>query len=229
LITLKIDNDALIAHTNTLEKISRSTMPVSARTALNSAAFYVKQKSMPSEAKKKFKERNKTFFKATSRVQMAQGFDVNKMRSIVGFVGGDKNQAVDNLEKQERGGSIGGRSFIPMKEARQGKSPLKQVKKANQLRNLKSVKKVQSRRDFYKTVFSVGAGGVILHKDTLFRVRRLKRGDVNLEPLYSYRKNRSVSVKSTSFMETATIPAAKRLETYYKIEARKQLKKYGAR
>jgi len=222
---LNINSDALVIHTNKLEKMHRSALPVAVRNSLNNVAFDVKQRTLPSQVKKDFVNRNKTFFKATSRVSMASGFDVRTMQSIVGFIGGEKNQAVRDLEQQERGGTIGGRSFIPMKSARSSSSNSKLVRKDKQLNRIKNINTVRDRKDFFKQVVKSGVGGFIIHKNTLFQVKRIARGNIKLDALYSYEKSRSVKVKSTEFMQTASLTSNKRMETYFKINARKQFNK----
>jgi len=121
-IELNINNTANVAFSNKLERLSKSALPVAVRTTLNSAAFDVKKNTMPEQVSKTFTERRKTFFKANSRVEMARGFNVESMQSKVGFINGGKNQAVRDLEAQEEGGKIGGRSFVPMDTSRISKS-----------------------------------------------------------------------------------------------------------
>lgn len=228
---LNINTDAAVVFTNKLEKLHKSGLPVAVRSTLNSAAFDVKQKTMPLQAKSDFKERNKNFLKATSKVLMAKGFNISKMKSEVGFVGGQKNQAVRDLEKQEKGGIIGGRSFIPMNTARAGNSNDKSVRKNNRLSNLKNIRNIDKinqrtgRNNLYKAVHKSGVGGKVIYKETLFDIKDISRGKIKLIPLFSYQKNRKVKVNSTSFMEKATLNSARKLENFYKIEAEKQIKR----
>jgi len=152
---LNINTDATVRMTATLEKLHKSALPIAIRTALNSAAFDVKLNTMPKEAGKAFLQRQKNFFKANSKVEQAQGFNINKMKSIVGFfenklVNQATNYAVKELEQQEYGGSIGHKSFIAMQQARRGGNGL--VKKEFRLTqiekkiiNAKKVTSVSSR------------------------------------------------------------------------------------
>lgn len=127
---LNVNMNAVVQHTKTLEQISRSALPVAVRTALNSAAFDVKKNTMPTAAAATFEKRQPNFFKANSKVDMAKGFEIKSMRAIVGFVSlSGTNHAVDDLQQQEHGGNIGGRSFIPMNQARVANSPSKLVRK----------------------------------------------------------------------------------------------------
>ena len=107
---LNVNTDAVVAFTNKLEKLNRSAFPVAVRTALNSAAFHMKKDAIINSAKDNFIQRKPSFFKANSKVLPANGFDVNTMQSKVGFTG--NSQAVEDLEQQEQGGTIKGRSFL---------------------------------------------------------------------------------------------------------------------
>ena len=66
---INIDNRAVVAFTNRLEKMRKSDLPVVINQTLNSVAFDVKQRTMPNSAKSNFVERNKSFFKSSSRVK----------------------------------------------------------------------------------------------------------------------------------------------------------------
>ena len=121
-----INTDGVVRAVNKLEKLHRSALPVSVRQTLNDAAFYTKQKSMPSVTQAIFKKRQPNFFKANSRVEMAQGFKINNMRSIMGFYENKlakqaTNYAVKDLEQQEYGGRINKKTFIAQKGARGGR------------------------------------------------------------------------------------------------------------
>lgn len=236
---LNINTDAAVIFSNKLEKLHRSGLPVAVRTALNSTAFDVKKKTMPLSARFNFEERKKTFFKATSRVEMAKGFNLNSFRSIVGFIGGGKNQAVRNLEQQERGGSIGGRNFIPIDSSRVGKSHSKAVRKQNTLRDIRGIvdarraKGRNKREKFIKSVMHAKTGGAVLSehegKTILWRVNSIKGRGKNrfkLTALYSYKAGRDAKIKkSTNFMEKASNASSKKMEKFFIIEAKKQIKR----
>ncbi len=219
-----LDSDAAVVFTNKLEKLHRSALPVAVRSTLNSAAFDVKQRSMPREAKATFTERRKNFFKAKSSVKKAQGFDIKSMRSTVGFVGANGNPAVGNLEKQERGGKIGGRGFIPMNDARVSNSLSRSIRGKNRLSSIDNLKKIRSKKRFHQIVRKVGVGGFILYKNTVFEVKKLERSNIKLRGLYSHEKGRSAVIKTgTNFMKNASLKSGTRLEKFYAIEAKKQI------
>lgn len=136
---ININTNSIVHLTNILEKMHKSALPVAIRTSLNSAAFDVKKTTMPQEAQSTFLKRQKNFFKANSRVEMAQGFSINKMQASVGFFENklnnkSTNYAVKDLEQQEHGGKITNKTFIPMRNARVGGSGI--TKAANRLSSM---------------------------------------------------------------------------------------------
>lgn len=121
-----INTDGVVRAVNKLEKLHRSALPVSVRQTLNDAAFYTKQKSMPAVTQAIFKKRQPNFFKANSRVEMAQGFKITTMKSQMGFYENKlqkqaTNYAVKDLEQREYGGRINKKTFIAQKGARGGR------------------------------------------------------------------------------------------------------------
>lgn len=238
-IELNVNGDAVVSLTNKLEKLHKSAFPVAVRTTLNSGAFDVKQKTMPSNASLQFEERRKNFFKANSRVEKAGGFDVDNMESRVGFISrSGKNQAVEDLEQQEYGGRIKGRSYIPMDPARVSKSNKRNVRKMNRTSvmpnvvNARNVRGRSQQQRFVKAVAIAGVGGVVLSsyrgKEILWRVNSIRRksnGSFNITPIYSYKKGRSVQIKSTHFMRKSSLQSGEKLNDFYVIEAKKQIKR----
>jgi len=237
-IELNVDTDALVQYTNKLEKLPKSAFPSAVRGTLNGLAFDVKKNTMPESAKSHFTIRQNNFFKANSRVETARGFDVDSMKSTVGFVPfGGTNTAVDDLEKQESGGVIPGRSFIPMNAARTGKSPDRVVSRRNRIRGIKNVVRVDDAKGktpgekFIKSVVFAGKGGHILHENTLFRVDRLSRAGTNwkfkLAAIYSFEKGRKARIaKATHFMEKAVEKTRQKADEIYFKEAERQIKKH---
>ncbi len=233
---LNINSDQVVAFTNKLEKMHRSALPVAIRSTLNSAAFDVKKRTIEKYATSNFVRRNKNFFKANSRVDMARGFDVDSMEATVGFIPlKGTNKAVDDLEQQEHGGRIKGRSFIAMNPARTGRSPMKNVKKDSRISSINNIVNARNstgknnKQRFVKAIIHAGKGGHVLSdRGILFRVEggREKSGRWKLTALYSFKKKRSVDVKATHFMRDASLNSAKHLERYFKIEAIKRFRKY---
>lgn len=241
--SVNINTDATVWFTNQLERMGRSALPVAIRTALNSTAFDVKKNTMPAKAKAKFVNRRPNFFKANSRVEMAKGFNIDAMQSKVGFIsnnlkGGD-NFAVKDLEKQEHGGNIGGRRFIPLRGARSGKNDNKLVKPKNRLSSIKKIYNVanakgkNNREKFVRTAVHAGAGGYILApfkgKTYLWRLNSLKRTNAKwkfkLTALYIENPDKKVSVKQTRFMQAASQQSAKKMERFFQAAAIKQIQR----
>ena len=246
---LNINNNEVMHHTNRLRELHKSALPVAIRETLNSAAFDVKKNTMPLSAKKSFIERQPTFFKANSKVDKATGFNTNTMKSTVGFFSnnlkGSNNYAVEDLEEQENSGRIGGKSFIPLNEARSGKSYNKLVKPNARLSNIRQ--RLVNRSDvkakgwgqaMIKSALHVGVGGHILTESSgkggaVFRVNSIKRVKGNIvfksSKLYSFNKNRKITVKGTHFMKSASLQSANKMDNYFKLEAEKQIKRLGAK
>lgn len=240
---LNINTDAVVAYTNTLEKMHRSALPVAIRGSLNSAAFDVKLKTMPISVKKEFKERNKTFFKANSRVVMAKGFNVKSMKALVGFtegrLKGGNNFSVKDLFQQEFGGTINKKSFIPTDSARGG-NKAKPVRPSNRLSKINRIIDARKGRTvgkspgsrFAKAVHKAGKGGHVLAplrgSMFLWRVNSLnktKSGQYKLTLLYSFQKNRSVKVNPTHFMANASLVSGRKIETFFIKEAKRQFER----
>ena len=238
--TINVNTDANVIFVNRLERHSRSAFPVTVRAVLNKAAFQLKTKTMPAGAKKTFENRSPNFFKANSTVIKASGFDINTMKSIVGFTDsrlkGSNNYAVKDLDQQEHGGTIKKKAFIPMTSARGGKNKL--VRPMNRLNNLNQIVRPSGasgssyKQRFIKSVYHAGKGGLVLarykNKMILWRVNSLNttsKGSFKLTPLYSFKAGRSVKVKETGFMKTASEIEHSKMNKYFLEEARKRLAK----
>lgn len=240
-IKLNINSDAAVKLTNKLEKLHKSALPNAVRGTLNGAAFDMKKNTLLKSASDAFVERDKRFFKATSKVEMAKGFDMRTMQATVGFKGTGKgnNQAVDDLEKQEKGGVIPSRSFIPVDTARQSNSKNKMVRANARLKKIRisDVKNATGKSDkqkFVKTVAFAGIGGFVLSdlngKRILWKVNSIKKtpdGKFKLTPLYSFEKGRKVKVGETGFAERAAIQTQQKINHIYNEQAQRQFKKYG--
>lgn len=146
---INIDNSQVKAYAQKLEEMSRSAFPVSVRETLNDAVYDVKTRTMPKNAEA-FKKRQPNFFKANSKFEKAQGFNVDGMKSTVGFyenklVHQSTNFAVKDLEQQEHGGEIDSKAFIPMRGARVGGTGITKSKfRRNQMKDFVDASKVKS-------------------------------------------------------------------------------------
>ncbi len=243
---LNINSNAVVAHTNRLESMHRSALPNAIRNTLNDVAMDVKKNTMPTETGKQFKKRTPNFFKANSRVEFAKGWNVNSMKSTIGFIEGGlkggNNYAVKDLEQQEDGGVIGGKSLIPLNTARSGNSYNKNVKSNVRLTNIQKIVNARSQKGktkgekFVNAVLKAGVGGYVLGstkkgENIVWKVNALKSElktksfKPKLTPLYDYVKNRKVKVKKTNFMHKASLKSANYMEHMFINNANKQFER----
>lgn len=248
MLSINVNTSAVVIFTNKLEKMKRSALPISVRNTLSRTAMDVKRVTMPEASEKHFVNRNKTFFKANSRVEFAKGWEVNSMKAIVGFTphtARANEEAVRELRQQEHGGDIDSRSFIPMDESRSGgiATPVRPMNRLARIRsqigdlkNIPDVRKaprVRSGRQAYvKTAMMAGERGFIiagLHgKRILYRINSIRRVGTGMKikstPIYSLKSGRSVQIKDdTHFMREASLRSAKKMEKFYIEEANKQI------
>lgn len=231
-LKFNVDTDAVIALTNRLEKLNRSAFPNAVRGTLNGLALDVKQNTMLQQADHSFINRTKTFFKSGSTVNFAKGFLVESMESEVGFLDKKNNQAIQDLKQQEFGGTIHGRSFIALNNARTSKNVRKLVAKKNQIskiRNIVSTSNVPGKNEkekFVKSIMFAGKGGLVLSQNILWRVNSLTRargGKFKLTAIQSYKQNRSVRIRhATHFMKKASEKTMKKADAIYFKEAERQ-------
>lgn len=245
---LDINTDAVIRFTNILEKIHRSALPVAIRETLNNAAFDVKSNTMPESANKAFEKRSPNFFRANSSVSKATGFKIDSMSATIGFTDTrlkdhSKNNAVSDLEQQENGGRIGGRSFIPLPDARIGSSNSKNVTSAfrigktgqvsGKIIDASKVSGKSPQQKFAHAVAMARRGGFVLG-NAIFKngnkilwkinsTNKTKDGKFKMRKLYIVKSNRSVKVDSTRFMHIASMKSASNIEEWYIRQAEKQI------
>ena len=240
---LNINCDAAVIFADKLERIGKSALPNAIRETLSATALHVKQKSMPGIAGKTFTQRNKTFFKANSVVDFAKGKDIYTMRSAVGFnsskLKGGSNFAVKNLEQQEHGGKIGGKSFIPLTPSRVNNLFTKNVKANARFSRIKNLVKARNQKGptkeqrFIQATLKAKKGGYILGgetkgQNTLFKVNQIpeKGQELKLTALYDYSKNRKIKVNKTQFLERSARISQRQMNRIFVVNAKKQIDKY---
>lgn len=252
-LRLNINTDAVVGLTNKLEKLHRSALPAAVRGALNDAVFNVKTKTMPAEAQATFKQRQPNFFKANSKFEKAEGFNINRMRSTVGFYENKltnqaTNYAVKDLERQEGGGQIDGKAFIPMRQARGGRGLVRaNARIAAIKKGLVNAQKVKSSRNAKQRLIRAAIKAKELHggnafilgnrvggSQTLFKVNKivgLNSGKLfmKLTPLYRVKKDRTIRVEKTGFMQRASMETAMEIDKFYIRQALRQLDKFWKR
>jgi len=253
-LKLHLNTDKVKDFTKKLKSVHKSALPVAVRQTLNDAAFNVKQDTMPKSADQAFKKREPNFFKANSKVNMAEGFDINKMQSAVGFFENKlrnkaTNYAVQELEQQENKGKIEHKTFIPTDQARVGGTSAGLVKNNARISKIRDVKMIRASQNgktrsgrpmaaiMAKKLYGIEAyvlgnkssGGSrtlsIINNITFNRNSRTLK--INRTPLYSVVKGRSVEVKATGFMKRASFETAMTIDEMYIKRAQERLKKHG--
>lgn len=239
--TFYIDSTEFVAMTAKLERVSSKALPFAVRETLNKTALDVKKNSLEKSANKHFTRRQKNFFKASSSVNFAKGTDIDRMFSEVGFraPSNSKNAgAVDNLEQQEKGGTIDNRELLPTRFSRISKSANRMVQSRNRLKN-GSMKIVKSdsmngktkNKKFVQAILKAQKGGYVETDKSILRVdsvKKLKSGRLKFKLSTIYLKNpsKTINVKATNFMEEASLESFKKTPKIYKKEVKKQLDRY---
>jgi hypothetical protein len=242
--TMNINTDAMVVMTAKLESTGKTALPNAVRGTLNALAFDVKKRTLPKSAKDTFETRQKTFIKAFSRVNVAKGNDMDSMQSEVGFLdrGAKSKQAVEDLEKQEHGGRIAGRSFIPLETARTGKSRSRMVAAKNRLgrigRVVDSSKATGKNRQerFFKSAIFAGVGGAVVgnfEPNIVYRITAIDniKGKLRIKktPIYTYNKGRTVKVSATRFSEQAANETVKSTPTIWVNEGNRIIQQFKSR
>lgn len=226
--TININRKELMGFVKTLEKLHKSALPIAVRSSLNDAAFAMMKKT-PTIFEKNFIVRKKTFLRSSSTVnKCANTFNISEMKAEYGIIR-KKSTAATNLEKQEFGGNIGKRDYIPFKEARVSRNAAKIISKKYHLKNVKPQKNknIFKNSELIKTAFAIGQGGFIQYDNVIFEIRTLKKPFfMKLIPLYSVKKGRSVKIKRKPFILPAAEMISKRMPIYFKNQAEKQFQKY---
>ncbi len=251
-VNLNINSSGIRNHILTLQSLGKSAFPVVVRQTLDSAAFDVKQDTMPKEAKR-FEQRKPTFFKANSAVAKAQGMDINTMESRVGFKPkpNDKSHSVEDLEQQERGGDIHNRAFIAMPLARRGGTMKGQVNTRDRLENIRAAMvnankgnsgAANDKERFTLSAIFAGKGGYVIGTGknskgarTVYRINKVLRVGkdtvIGKTKVYSLKAKRTVDPDSKyhNFMRTASLNTQRKMELSFITLAEKKIKQLTAR
>jgi len=242
---LNINDTEVVAFTRKLEKMHRKHLPSAVRNTLNDVALNgTKKNSLLKTTSKKFTQRQKNFFRVGSNVDFAKGWQISNMKSVVGM--SDKrvtgSQAIDDLREQEQGGTIDGRSFIPLKGARVSNSWGRMVRKKYRLSNIqnkivdadKNRKGSNKNQKWVLSSIYAGVGGFVIGTNKigggsriLYEIKNLhKKGrgySIGAHPIYSVRSGRSVRVKSTNFMKKSADIAARDIGFTFNKMAKREL------
>lgn len=241
---LDVNTDASIQLTAKLEKLNKSAFPSAVRNTLNQCAFDMKSKEIPNSASKNFnlKSGTKTVIKKSLLVEKANGFDVKKMSSKVGFNESSSvtlNAFIKGLEKQEKGGSFddglrylkgarGGRisgkvrseNYYDKSKVISGRSKRKGTKKS------KFVARAYASKSSGKMIFMDSMKGNFLVK--VKSISKDKQGRINMKLNFVMmdRKPNPSKVKATNFVREAGEKQSKQIERIYTQKAQFQFKKY---
>lgn len=247
---INVNSNEIVRYTRKLEKLGRSDFPVVVRQTLNTQAFQVKNKELIIEFSKAFVVRNRSFPKAFSSVEMAKGFDVKSMISKVGFNdrkrGGSSEQAGRDMNQQQRGGTIGGRKYIPIDNARVSKSPKKNIRKNSRMSSIRKIvdssknQAGSSKQRYVKSALyaatKYGPGSFLSHKGdngkrTLYRIDRVgsslktRKLFIGVTPMYSVEEGRSVRVGPKPVTHRASLKVNKKVDSIFVKHAQKRFDK----
>ena len=242
---VQVDVRDILKVSKRLRNAHRSTFPVAVRSTLNDMAYDVNTNHLLPvlKAKSGMTIRNESFFKKYSGFQKATGFDIGSMYSQVGMIpSGNASKAVNRLDEQDVGGTLGDRNYVPNENVRHGKTRSGRVRKSGFLQRQKLVGRVAfgDTQDLIRTVVKTnihsggkGKGTVILYGNSLYeivgfkRLRAENRIKLHLTKLYSYEKNRKVTVKPHRFMEKSAILAGVKIQSLFNTNLEKQFKRQG--
>ena len=206
-----IDTKGIVEYTNKLEKMHKSSLPVSVRGALNDAAFDMNKRTLPEEFNEEFTIRSKSFLRShTFTNKSPNTFDIEKMHASTGIIKG-KSVSGDNLEKQEIGGKISNRGAIPYDTTRIGSSHAKKMRKVYYYKKFKNAKLGRVSKTKQETI--------IRTKRSLLRVKRGGVWDV----LYTIKDN--VNLPRSLFVTPAGRRSAKLIPDFYVKQAERRIKK----
>lgn len=234
---ININSDAIVVFAAKLERIRKSALPVAIRRTVNSAALDVKTVTMPDESDRDFHKRKPTFFRATSKVDMARGLNIDSMAAIVGFVAPDNakesGHATQDLEQQEHGGDIDKRAYIATDQGRTGKGNVKADLMLSKIKNLifdsknTNIKAKNNKERFIiAALYAKTYGGYVIGNQTykngnrhLYKVSSVIRAGGNThvatELIYNVKGGRKAHVKATHFMRKASELSGKKMEKMF--------------
>jgi hypothetical protein len=111
---LQFTSDKLIDFSHKLSRIHKAALPNAVRFTLNDAAEDVKFNTLQKNANKQFDVKKPSFFRAFSRFEKAQGFNISNMKSTAGMVksADPKSVASTEIAKQQYAGTIPNKSYI---------------------------------------------------------------------------------------------------------------------
>jgi hypothetical protein len=235
-IKLNINTDDVVGLTRKLERMGKRSLPKAVGSTLNRLAFETK-KQLPKEYEKKgFEQRQKNFFRFSSRFEKVKSFDVKKMQSKAGIADVTNSSAAKNMEQQEKGGSVD-KTFTPTKQARIGKDNSRKVSRKNLLSSGFRIPKQGSafrvkkgdKKAFVKqgSVLAKKGGGVLVYGKSVFRVvkfRKNKRLPLKVEYIYTENQSKKVKIKGRHVVSDTGVKVGKKAERFFMDAAKRFLK-----
>ena len=228
-----------------LKELHRAVLPNAVRSTLNDLAFDVKKNTLMPSLNKSMIIRNNQFFKKYSGVDKATGYDIGKMFSEVGFIpSGNATKAVGRLEEQDKGGNLDKRNMVPLDKSRIGSTVKGKVRGVNYQNKIKLAGHVIKGdlqgliRGVTRTKIDKGGAGqgiAIIYGQTLFEIngfKRLRKSNsikLNLKPLYSYKKDRKITVKPHRFMSKSAMESSNKCQELFNKNVEKQMAKFANR
>lgn len=229
---LEYKGNKLIDFSFKLNKIHRAALPNAVRFTLTDAAKDVKFKTLIKSANKFFDVKKRNFFRAFSAYKPATGFDISKMASVAGMTKGksptSKSVASTEIGQQQFAGTIENKSFMPAKNQ---KTPKGTVKKA--YKDLRKIKPIVTKKgkSFFPDVEKARKTNTPLlikknNKGILVKVGKSKK-KLKTTPIASYEKDRKINlVKARPFLNYAAKESGKKLNTFFKKNAEKQIARF---
>lgn len=208
-----------------------------ARESLNETAKDAKKRTITKYANSSFTVRNKTFFKAFSRVEFSkrgQATTLAGLHSSVGMsnVGSKKALSSDynplaNMVQQEHGGDIE-REITPLNKSRISKSYNRAVSRGSFFKDktLITQSKMNGKNAKQRFMIALKTAQRTGHKfflaDEWKGIYSISKNKINR--LYGYDKGNSNRVKATHFMEKASFESAELIPAFFIKEAIKKIK-----
>lgn len=220
-----IDAREVVELTNKLEKLHKSALPVTVRTTLDDAAKDAKFNQVERAFKEQFIIRRPTFIKSQTVYNRSMNtFNINQMESSMGVA--ESRKASKGLEKQETGGQISGRDYIPTNLARVSKNYKRRVSRSYYRSKMKvrNTQPITQIKDLIPAAYSEGVGSVFLYKGVLIQIKSLKEGAMKFVNLYAVEPGRSVGVKSRPYISVAGERSSQKIPRIYKRNALRKIK-----
>lgn len=223
-----------------LSRIHKAALPNAVRFSLNDAAKDVKFNTLQKHAKKEFKQKKPSFFKAFSGHQLASGYDISKMKSTAGMIKENpksplknkKSRASTDIREQQTAGTIERKSYMFSKESRGSKGLVKKSaitflnKKPIVSKNKKTFIFYANQANKTKRPLLVKKG----RKGILVKVNRVlkRKGFLALTtPIASYEKDRKIKLRTRHpFVNNAAIESGKKLNNFFIKNAKAQLNRF---